>query len=381
MKDELRKLKILFLPCWYPSEDNPIAGIFIKEQAKAVSLYHEVTVLYIYSGNKSTRFCEVSDKIEEGIRTIRIKYRPSSIHQIDYLIELYLILYYFLKLVRHNGRLDIIHAQGYLLGVPAVILKKFYKVPVIITEHWYGFPLHMLNFFARARARFAMNRAQVILPVSKNLEESIRSYGIKNNFKVVPNTVNTEIFYPSLQKEKRGQKVILFVGRLVPVKGISYLLRTLAKVRQKRQDFFLDIVGDGSERKRYEELSGQLGLNQIVKFYGFKSNEEVAKFMRRSDFFVQTSVYETFGVVYIEAIASGLPIIATNTGGIPEIINKDIGILVPPKDIDALNEAIDYMLDHYQDYSPLKISQYAENRFGYKTVGGLLNSIYEDIVG
>jgi len=80
-------------------------------------------------------------------------------------------------------------------------------------------------------------------------------------------------------------------------------------------------------------------------------------------------------------MASGLPVIATNIGGIPEIINKNTGILVPPKDIDALAEAINYMLDHYQDYSPVKISQDAEDRFGYKAVGKLLNSIYENTIG
>lgn len=92
------------------------------------------------------------------------------------------------------------------------------------------------------------------------------------------------------------------------------------------------------------------------------------------------SLGETFGVVYIEAMASGLPIVATNVSGIPEIVNKDTGILVPPKNIDALAEAIDYMLDHYKDYSPMEISKYTEDRFSYKAVGKLLNCIYENII-
>ena len=376
-----RKLKILFLPCWYPSEDNPIAGIFIKEHAQAVSLYHNVTVLYVYFSNKAKKLYKISGKIEENIRTIRIRYKSSSISKLDYLIQLSLIFYYFLKLIRKNDKPDIIHAHGYLLGVPAVILGKIYKIPVIITEHWFGFPLRMLNFFARARARFAMNRAKIILPVSKNLEESIKSYGIKNRFKVVPNTVNAEIFYPSFQKEKEeiGQRRILIVAGLVPIKGIPYLLKALSQLRQKRQDFVLDIVGDGLKRKEYEELAKKSGLNQIVKFYGFRPKEEVAEFMRRSDFFVLSSLWENLPCVLIEAMASGLPVIATNVGGIPEIVNKEEGILVPPKNIDALAEAIDYMLDHYQNYSPEKISQYAKDKFGYKAVGTLLNTIYKNV--
>ena len=378
-----RKLRILFLPCWYPSEDNPIAGIFIREHAKAVSIYHDVTVLYAYPSNKTRRHYEISDEIEEEMRTIRIKYKPSSIPKIDYLFQLWLIFLYFYKLVRKGRKPDIIHAHGYLLGLPAIILRKFYGMPVIITEHWDGFPRHMLNFLARIRARFAMNRAQTILPVSKSLEESIKSYGIRNKFEVVPNTVNTKMFYTPFEKEKekRNQKTILFVGRLVPMKGVFYLLKALAKLKQKRQDFLLDIIGNGPSRKKYKELAKQLGLNVSVRFCGVKSKVEVAEFMRRSDFFVLPSLGETFGVVYIEAMASGLPIIATNVGGIPEIVNKDTGILVSPKNIDALAKAIDCMLDHYQDYSPVKISKYAEERFSYKAVGKLLNSIYENITG
>jgi len=377
-------MKILFLPCWYPSEDNPVAGIFIKEHAKTVSLYHNVTVLYVYSSDKTKKIYEVSDKIEENIRTIRIRYKSTSFHRIDYLIGVWLIFLYFFKLVWKWGKPDIIQAHGYLLGVPAVILWKIYRIPVIITEHWFGFPLHMLNFFARARARFAMNRAKMILPVSKSLEESIKSYGIKSKFEVVPNVVNTEIFYPFQEsKRNKNKKIILSVagGLFTSEKGVSYLLKSLAQIKTKRGDFLSDIVGDGPAEKECEELADELNLNETVKFHRLKSKKEVAEFMRRSDFFVLPSLWETFGVVYIEAMASGLPVIATNIGGIPEIINKNTGILVPPKDIDALAEAINYMLDHYQDYSPVKISQDAEDRFGYKAVGKLLNSIYENTIG
>jgi len=281
-------MKILFLPCWYPSEDNPVAGIFIKEHAKTVSLYHNVTVLYVYSSDKTKKIYEVSDKIEENIRTIRIRYKSTSFHRIDYLIGVWLIFLYFFKLVWKWGKPDIIQAHGYLLGVPAVILWKIYRIPVIITEHWFGFPLHMLNFFARARARFAMNRAKMILPVSKSLEESIKSYGIKSKFEVVPNVVNTEIFYPFQEsKRNKNKKIILSVagGLFTSEKGVSYLLKSLAQIKTKRGDFLSDIVGDGPAEKECEELADELNLNETVKFHRLKSKKEVAEFMRRSDFF------------------------------------------------------------------------------------------------
>ncbi len=97
-------------------------------------------------------------------------------------------------------------------------------------------------------------------------------------------------------------------------------------------------------------------------------------------FFVQPSLYETFGIVYIEAMASGKPVIATSLPVLQEIIDRDKGTLVPPKDIDALTKAIDYMLDHYQEYSPQKIVQCAKENFSYEVVGKKLDDIYRRVI-
>jgi len=98
--------------------------------------------------------------------------------------------------------------------------------------------------------------------------------------------------------------------------------------------------------------------------------------MRNCDFFVLPSLYENFGVVYIEAMACGKPVIGTNAGGPVEIINKETGILVPPKDQESLINAINYMLDHYQEYSSEKISRYAKENFNYEVVGKKIDEIY-----
>jgi len=379
---ENEKLNVLFLPQWYPSEENPVGGIFVKEHAKAVSLYNDVTVLYCEGVGKDVKglYEIISDKKEDGIRTIIIKHRKSPIPRTSCFIYLWSIFATFRKLLKEGWRPDIIHAHIYSAGVPAVIIGKKYKIPIVITEHWTGFPRHVLNKINILRARFAMNRANIILPVSKDLEEAIKSYGIKNQFKVVPNVVNTEMFYPPSNSKDNNKKKILFVGLITPQKGVSYLLKALAQLKQKRQDFILDVVGDGPNRKEYEELTEELGLGDVVKFNGLKTKEEVADFMRKSDFFVQPSLYETFGVTYIEAMACGKPIVATQLPVLQEKINRDIGILVPPKGVKALREAIDYMLDHCRDYSPEKISQYAKDKFSYEVVGKKLHDVYKDLL-
>ena len=124
----------------------------------------------------------------------------------------------------------------------------------------------------------------------------------------------------------------------------------------------------------------ELNIIDIVKFHGMKSKEEVAVFMRNCDFYVQPSFYETFGITFIEAMACGKPVIGTEIPVLQEKIGDNTGILVPTKDACALADAINYMLDNYQNYSPEIISQNIINTYSYETVGKKLNDIYIDIV-
>jgi len=382
MQSSQARLNILFLPAWYPTKNNPVAGIFVKEHAQAVSLYNDVLVVYCEKskGRMGGAYKIVSDKNEDGVRTIRAVYKNLFIPKVSYIFYIFTFLQIFKKLLKENWRPDIIHAHVFTAGVPAVILGKKYNIPTVITEHWTVFPRRCLSYINILFARWAMNRANIILPVSEDLARAIRAYGIKNQFKVIPNTVNTEIFHPSLHRAKNSKKRLLFVGLLSPQKGICYMLEALTKLKQKRQDFILDIVGDGPNRLEYEKLVKELGLSQIVNFLGLKTKTEIASIMRAEDFFILPSLWENLPCVLIEAMASGLPVIASDVGGISEMVNKDTGVLISPQNIDELQEAINLMLNHYQDYSTDKISNYAKNRFGYKAVGDKLDLIYKEII-
>ena len=224
-----------------------------------------------------------------------------------------------------------------------------------------------------------MNRARAVLPVSDVLQRNLEGYGIRNNFHIIPNVVNTELFCPS-SLERRGdrKKRLLLVAIFSQRKGIPYLLEALNLVRRERDDFVLDIVGDGPQRSEYEQMAAELGLQENVVFHG--RQPEVYSFMKNCDFFVMPSLYENFGVVYIEAMACGKPVIASDIPGPSEFINKDVGILVPPKDVTALAGAMDFMLDHYTDYSPERIRSYVEDRFSYQVVGKRLDEIYRQVI-
>jgi len=378
----MNRLKVLFITPWYPTEDRPVFCIFIREHAKSVFLNNDVIVMHLQGYDKQVKgLYEYKEKTEEGIRAITIKFGNKRFPFPIFRYTLTTILAFRRLVIKQGFKPDVIHAHIHSVGLIAVILGKIYRIPVIITEHWSGFIRHKLTNKEKKIARFAMNRVKAVLPVSDNLRRHIESYGIRNNFCVVPNVVNTKIFYPlpiPTHRENKKKRILL-VALLTPVKGIPYLLKALNQIREKREDFVLDIVGDGFNRNEYEKMTADLGLDDIVKFHGLKFKEEVAGFMQQCDFFVLPSLFETFGVVLIEALATGKPVIATDIGGPNEIVSQEVGLIVPPKDVKALSETIDYMLDHYQDYSPIKIAQYAKDRFSYETVGKKLDDIYISI--
>jgi glycosyltransferase involved in cell wall biosynthesis len=414
-----QRRRILFLAAWYPSEDNPVAGIFVREHARAAHLYNDVVVLYVYldPSHNIWRLYRATEDIEDGIRTIRVKYggallyiwlkltdrkrNPESLANFELksssiwsqlsaipvaivndLLYCWSVVASFRDLVNRGWKPDIIHAHVFTAGTPGVILGKLCRIPVVITEHWDVFLDRKLTFFDRLKARFSMNRAKIILPVSNALKMAIEAYGIKNAFRVIPNAVNTEVFYLMLSdgERVRSKKRVLFVGILTPVKGVPFLLQAVSYLKGQRQDFTLDIVGNGTNRLEHEELARTLRVLDIVKFHGLIPKVKVAEFMRACEFLVAPSLHETFGVALIEAMACGKPVIATQGGGSREIVDDRVGILVPPQDFKALAKAINYMLDNYKSYSPEGIAQYAKEHFGYEAIGHKLDRIYGELI-
>jgi glycosyltransferase involved in cell wall biosynthesis len=141
-------------------------------------------------------------------------------------------------------------------------------------------------------------------------------------------------------------KTLLFVGRLAAVKGVAVLLTALTDVRRAHPDVRLVLVGDGPERPRIERLVDDLGLRDIVRLTGFRTQDEVAAELAAADLFVLPSFSEGVPVVLMEAMASGLPVIATQVAGVPELVDPGTaGLVVPPGDPVALTRAICALLD------------------------------------
>src|SRR5439155_16208787 len=186
--------------------------------------------------------------------------------------------------------------------------------------------------------------------------DAMREAGIRGRFRVVPNAVDVGLFHPN---GAAAEPSLVTGGRLDHQKGIDVLLRALATVRQDRDDVRLDVIGDGPERGAYERLARELGVAAAVTFHGFRPKAELAALMRRASLFVLASRFDNNPCVLLEAQASGLPIVASDVGGIAEIVEQN-GRLVPPERPDALANAILAALA--DRYDPESIARRARER-------------------
>ncbi len=234
---------------------------------------------------------------------------------------------------------DIIHVQGLGIAVPALISKRLLKIPYAVWGQ--GSDVYLPNQFVKLTSKVVIKNADSVIALTENMREELLKI-CDRRISVVPNGINIEKFKsPTGIRKKENEKTIIFVGRLHPVKGVKYLIEAMATVHKKMPNIRLVIVGDGIERLKLGELTKKLDLNDSVKFVGQVPQERVFENMNQADIFVLPSLSEGFPVVLLEAMATGLPIIATNVRGIPDIVENGVnGYLVNIKNPSEIADRI-----------------------------------------
>ena len=277
---------------------------------------------------------------------------------------------------------DLIHAHFFLAAFPAVLLGQRADKPVVITEQWSVFlpsdPMRLSSLVRRA-ARYAFEHADLVLPASRALMHGIEAEGINASFRVVPNVVDTSLFHNGHRPGTEPTRLVA-VGLLYEAKGYEFLIEAAGLLAAQGRAFHLDVIGDGPKRAAYEQLAAGLGLADRVTFHGLLPKEEVAAFMRAADLFVLTSRYDNNPCVLIEAMASGLPVVATAVGGIPEIVDPASGRLATPNDSRSIAAEIALALDDLDSFDRPAIAQSAKERFGREHIGRMLADAYAEAV-
>ncbi|MBU8892752.1 MAG: glycosyltransferase [Bacteroidales bacterium] len=375
------KYTILFLSTWFPSEIFPFRGDFVKRHAKAVSLYSKVVSFHVIKDKNLTTKYNLTEHSENNYHELIYYFNSKWFSKLSYLF------YYFkgFNYIRKKyGNPDLIHANVlYPIGIVAYILSSIYKIPYVFTEHWTGFLNNTFKGFSRFNKSiycYIGKKAKYIIPVTHNLKDSMIESGINGNYDVIPNVVETDIFKWG-DVANQGKKQILHVSHIRDDhKNISGILRVVSKLSKTRKDFVLSIIhSEGNEK--IIELAHSLNLiGSFVKFLGKKDYSEVAQYMAQSAFLVLFSNYENLPCVIVEALASGLPVLSTDVGGIHEHLDLEKGILIKKGDENALLEKMNYLLDHHNDYDKKALRNYAVSNFSYEKIGQEYSNIYRTVL-
>lgn len=281
-----------------------------------------------------------------------------SLYAASYLLTLLLFL------IRHRRAYDIIHAHHLYLEaiVAGLVARPLGKRAVAKVANWGA-----IGDLARLRRHRlgqlglkVFSRLDRCVAVSSQVREELLASGFRAAAVLtIPNGVDTARFRPAEAKATLRERLnlrgrtVTFVGRLVPEKGLDCLLRAWSSLDLAPTDVLL-LAGDGPERAALENLARQLGIAGRVRFLG--KADEPERILQASDLFVLPSFTEGMPNSLLEAMATGLPCIATRVGGIPDLIaNGQNGLLVPPGDPKALAEAMDHVLGDPQGAARLGV--------------------------
>jgi glycosyltransferase involved in cell wall biosynthesis len=386
----MSKLKVLYLPRWYPHRYDPMPGLFIERHARSVSGLADVAVLYVHQdGNLTSGRMEIDRRKDDELLQIKIYYKPSGfpvplIRSLINLCRYTRVHYKGLKIIKSEfGRPDLVHVNVLTrLGALALLYKWMTGTPYVITEHWTRYLPHMDNFkgaLRKAVTRMVVKRASAVLPVTDNLRKAMERHGLTNaNYRIIPNVVDMQMFR-IMNEEKSGVvKTFIHVSCFEDKqKNISGILRVLKRLSEQRNDWVCQMIGEGIHLEMLINYAKKLELDdKRVIFMGLKENEELTGIMAGACFQVMFSRFENLPVVILESYACGVPVLSTDVGGIKEHLDQDLGILIPSENEDQLFEKLNYMLDHYQEYSKEKIRDYATEHFSKEVIGKQLFEVY-----
>ncbi len=370
-------MKILFLTTWYPDVHNANHGIFVQDQALTMSRDHEVRVVAaridynLFGFSKLTKRVTTNQKIQE-VRLVISKSLP-VFNQLNFFIRTFWETYKVAK----QFRPDIIHGNiGYPGGFWSWLVSKAIGIPYVITEHT-RITNNFRSFIHKHLALFSFQRANGIISVSHSHAAELKKY-IQKEIQVIPNVINFSKF-DNVAILPPGRPVqIGFLGSMnTPVKGLDILLQALAKVHL---GFMLHIGGEGVLSREYKLLSRTFSIENKCIFHGFISHDEVPGFMGRIHFLISASRSETFGITMVEALACGLPVLATDSGGPRDFINQTNGIIVPCENIYALQEGLQQMIVGFDKYDCDKIKKEVRQKFSSDNFIQAVNRVYSNCV-
>jgi glycosyltransferase involved in cell wall biosynthesis len=387
--------RVLVIPSWYPSLEQPTAGIFIQQQVEALEKRAKIAVVYVREAEEGLRPRATSEggstvvraqlKMPPVSRTVPGRARAVATNLFNKLYRyprVGLAAFEILRAVR--GAPDIVHVQAlWPAGLIACAIKRRYGIPYVVTEHSEEYLAAserrlvrtpgVVRFLLRPLARGASRT----IVVSRFLAERLTDLGLAVEPVVVPNVVPvTDPVAPPVAE----RHAIAHVSIMGPAKNLGALLQAVDQLRRRRTDFVLRLIGDGESRVELERMSAALRLGGVVEFTGRVPAAEIPALLAGSAFSVVSSTHETFSVAAAESLMCGRPVLSTRCGGPEEFITAAVGRLIEAGSVEALADGLDWMLDHFRDFDPDALHRYAVERFAPGVVAAQIIAVYRSVL-
>lgn len=385
----MSKPKVLMTASTFPRWEGDTEPRFVLDLAKALSEEYDVTVL-------APSFPDAKlHEVMEGVRVERYRYFPlNKLETLCYpgavaarikekKVRAFLVPFLILGLsgyiLFHQKEYDLIHTHWV---IPQGIVQSWFKKPYVLTGHG-GDIMSMNKGFLKALKKKAFEKASQVVVVSKQLAEKVHEMAPSIEPAIISMGCDTTMFSPAYRKEnyfkQNDKKVVLFVGRLEEVKGVAYLIDAMEYIDAK-----LVIVGGGSLEVSLKKQAEKFGKK--IEFLGSKTHTELKEIYPSADVFVMSSVTtqkgakEGFGLVMLEAMASGIPVVAFASGGIPQLITHDVnGLLCEEKDIKTLAENINRTLtDQELRDRFIQSGKQTVKEYDYKEIAKKYGKIYQE---
>lgn len=271
---------------------------------------------------------------------------------------------------------DVVHAHFLGTAASFVDVVKNAGYPYVVTEHSSSLVAQNISEYEIGVGRRVYPQVDRLLTVSQSLAKSIKKH-MDVDAEVMWNIVDTGVFAAKKKNENFEQFSFLSCGHLIRSKGFDLLIKAFTALQGNAE---LVIMGAGPECSNLESLAQKLGVAERIRFTGEYKRAEMQTELERTDCFVLATRYETFGVVFIEAMAAGVPVIATDCGGPRDFMCDKVGVMVPVDDVESLRQAMQDVMEEKIKYDSDEIRDYAVNNFSPEVIARKLTRVYEDVL-
>ena len=377
-------MRIFVISRGCPTPSDPTWGCFELDQAQALSqLGHEVIMLSVDTRTRLRwRKIGISEHTYGHVYALDMFIFPCSYRivgrELGHEIVAKLLLRLYDYACQKYGKPDILYSHYLFNSQLAVAVKQAYHVPLVAVEHWSALNIRPVPQWVRAMVSATYPYADKVIAVSESLKRSINECHNVPDISIVHNMVGKEFTYAPAPPHPF---TFVATGRLVYGKGFDLLPVAFSKIKDfLPKDWQMLIIGGGEERTNLQQQINLSGLQDHIRLLGQKTKTEIIPLLQNSDVFILPSRGENFSVAVLEALACGLPVIASVTGGIRECINDRNGLLFPVNDVDALAEAIKTMYLNRTTYDRPAIAADCQARFSPQVIARQLTGIFQQVI-